>query len=285
VAPPSVQARLAQAEQSLANLDYDAANAAAARLVDEHGLSHLELVHAYRILAFSDAALGKDAAARDAFQRLLVYDPGYQVDANLSPKVYAPFVEARGFMRALAVEPGVDVAVALHTGEPGAIRVTTRDPTGVARRGLVSYRWGSEGAFSSAPVAIAKGATVDVPPPPQGTTRLDYYVQILDDRESVVFESGTAFTPKSATLDLGAAVAVPVRTEGAPAAPERAHSRSILASPIFWAITGAVLTGATVGIYLAARPGNRTTDIPGPQAPATGATLFPSLQCGTAPCN
>ena len=285
-ADPTVPQRLEQAEQSLTNLDYDAANAAAARLVEEHGLSHIELVHAYRILAFTDAVLGKDAAARDAFQRLLVCDPGYQVDANLSPKVYAPFVEARGFMRAQAVEPGIDVAVTLRPTEPGAIRVTTRDPTQVAKRAVVSYRWGGDGEFSASPIAIAKGAAVDVPPPPQGTTRLDYYVQVFDERDSVVFESGNPLAPKSATVDLNAAPVINVRVGASgPAEPERPRSHSVLASPVFWTITGVVLAGATIGIYFAARPGNKTIDLPGPQAPATGATLLPSLQCGATACN
>ena len=205
-ADPRVQQDLEQAEQALVNLDYDGANKVAARLVQQHGLTHEQLVRSYRVLALTDAVLDKESAAREAFQQLLAYDPSYQGDANLGPKVQAPFMEARGFLRAQAVQPGIDVAVVLRASEPGTIRVTTRDPTHVAKRAAVSYRWGGDGAYTTAPVAIAEGATTDVPPPPTGTTRLDYYVQVFDDRDNAAFESGNAMVPKSATVDMSTAI-------------------------------------------------------------------------------
>jgi hypothetical protein len=276
--PPALQQELEHAEQAVRDLEYEVANQVAARLVQAHGLTHDQLVRSYRILASTDAVLGKEAAAREAFQQLLLYEPTFEADANLSPKVRAPFMEAQGVARAQPVQPGIDVAVTLRPNTAGTIRVTTRDPTGVARRGTVSYRWSDAGAFTVAPVAIAKGATVDLPPPPQGTTRLDYYVEIFDERDDAIFESGTAAAPKSATVDLSAPVVTPgggevARTEPAP-------HRTFLASPIFWTVTGVVLAGVATGLYFAVRPENKTIESPGVPSPATSATLVPVLQCG-----
>ena len=54
-ADPRVQQDLEQAEQALVNLDYEGANKAAARVVQQRGLSHEQLVRAYRVLGVTDA--------------------------------------------------------------------------------------------------------------------------------------------------------------------------------------------------------------------------------------
>jgi hypothetical protein len=275
-ADPRVQQDLEQAEQALVNLDYDGANKAAARLVQQRGLSHEQLVRAYRVLGVTDAVLDKESAAREAFQLLLTYDPTYVGDANLGPRVQGPFMEARGFLRAQPVQPGVETSVVIHAGETGTIRVTTRDPTHVARRVVVGYRWGAEGPFTTVQVAAGDGATANVPAPPVGTARLDYYAQVTDDHDSVAFESGSPTSPKSATVEAGAPAAVaPAR--GAAAGASEHHS--IFASPIFWAVAAVVVAGGATGVYFATRPGSPAATAP------TSATLTPKLDCGAGACN
>lgn len=269
-----VQQDLEQAEQGLVNLDYDNANKIALRVVQQRGLSHEQLVRAYRVVAITDAVLDKESAAREAFQQLLTYDPGYQGDSNLGPKVQAPFMEARGYLRAQAQQPGIEVSVVLRPSEAGTIRVTTRDPTHLVKRIAVSYRWGGEGVFSTTPVAASEGTSVEVPPPPAGTTRLDYYVQALDDRDGAVFESGNASVPKSATVDMSGAMAG-ARGGGA-GAPAAEHHASALP----WVLTGLgvlVAGGVVTGIVLAS---NKSST-----GPANAVELTPSLQCGTGKCN
>lgn len=263
-----VQQDLESAEQALVNLDYEAANKSATRIVQQRGLSHEQLVRVYRVLALTDAILDKEAAAREAFQQLLVCDPTYTGDPNLGPKVQGPFLEARGFLRAQAVQPGVDVSVVLRPAEPGTIRVTTRDPLHLARRVTVGFRWGADAEFTTAAVPVGEGSAAAIPPPPVGTTRLDYYVQVADDRDDVIFESGNAASPKSATVDVTAA-ATPAGRTGS----ETEH-RSIFGSPVFWVVTGVVLAGAATGVYFATRKATDVTLAP------TSATLSPSLFCG-----
>jgi hypothetical protein len=262
-----VQRDLEAAEQALVNLDYDGANKAAASLADERGLTHDQLVRVYRVLALTDAVLDKEPAARDAFQRLLTYDPSFSADPNLGPKVETPFLEARGFIRAQATQPGLDVSVSVRAGEGGAIRVTTRDPLHLAKRAAVGIRWSADAAFTIEPVAVAEGASVPIPPPPVGVGRFDYYVAVLDDREDVILESGNPAAPKTAMIEIPA-----------PPPPPPAEHRSLLESPVFWVIAGAVVAGVGTGAYFAARGSSGTS-------PPTGVSLSLSAQCGYSPAS
>ncbi len=275
------QETLESAEQALVNLDYETANRSAASLADQRGLSHDQLVRVYRVLALTDAILDKEPAAREAFERLLAYDPSYAADPNLGPKVQAPFLEARGFMRAQAVQPGLDVSVALRASDGGTIRVTARDPLHVARRAVVGFRWSAEPGFTTIEVPLTPDAPATVPPPPLGTTRLDYYVQVYDERDDAFFEAGNPIAPKSATIELPPVMPLPLasppRLESV-APPPPAHPAahpSIFASPIFWAIAGVVVVGAGTGAYFAAH-GSSSGGAPA----ATGVVLTPSAQCG-----
>ncbi|MBF5066910.1 hypothetical protein G6O45_27245, partial [Salmonella enterica subsp. enterica serovar Istanbul] len=76
----------------------------------------------------TNAILDKEEQARAAFLQLLTYDPDYQADPNLGPKVNTPFVEARGSFRSLPTKPGIEVSASVSTNG-GTLRVTTRDPT------------------------------------------------------------------------------------------------------------------------------------------------------------
>jgi hypothetical protein len=58
------------------------------------GTSPEDVRGAYDIVAQCQASLGKDKAAVDAFQRLLVLEPGYRLSPAVSPKIQAPFQKA-----------------------------------------------------------------------------------------------------------------------------------------------------------------------------------------------
>lgn len=160
------------AEQFYAKLDYDRANEVAERVVKQRGLSHTDLVRAYRVLAVTNAILDKEERSREAFLQLLVVDPEYTVDPNLGPKVSTPFIEARGQFRSLSFKPGIDVVANLRM-EGGQLRVTTRDPTHIVKKVAVGYRWTPSGDFAVAPLPVGE-STVEVVPAPPGRTRLDF---------------------------------------------------------------------------------------------------------------
>ena len=263
-APALPPAEVETAEQLYAKLEYEDANKVAERIIARRGLTHDQLVRAYRVLAVTHAVLDHEDAAREAFILLLTYDAEYAADPNLGPKVSGPFFEARGFWRAQAVKPGIEVVAALRAQDPGTIRVTARDPTHIVKKVSVGYRWDSRGDFVVATLAASEGATVDVSAPPSARARLDYYAQGLDERDDVVLELGSPVLPRTALVE---APALPK-----PLAPEKSGGGSVFSSPVFWTLTSVLVVGAaTTGGYFLLRPKD--------SAP-TAATLTPTLQCG-----
>jgi hypothetical protein len=246
-------------------MDYERANLMAARVAGTKNLKHAELVGAVRLLALTDAALGHEDQAREDFIEALTYAPDLQIDPNLGPRVTAPFLEARGFWRAQPERPGVDVAVAIHADGPGTLRVTTRDPTRIVKSGSVGFRWGSTSPFAKFPLTVSgsgDGVVFDVPERPANLARLDYYVQVLDERGDVVMEVGNPTAPKSSMVDVPKAAVVVA------AAPER--KTSIFASPFFWTGAAVVIAGGAVLTYVLSRPQN-----------PSGATLTGAATCGS----
>jgi hypothetical protein len=248
------------AEQLYAKLDYEGANAAAERV-------HDQLVRAYRVLAVTYAVLDKEEQARDAFLQLLTFDPDYQADPNLGPKVTTPFMEARGSFRSLSAKPGIEVTASVSTNG-GTLRVTTRDPTRMVKRVNVGYRWTSSGDYSMSQINPGEVVVaVEVAAPPAGRTRLDFFVQALDERENAVLEAGNPSVPKSAFAEASAS--------GVPVKPGKTEGGSIFASPIFWIAAGVAVIGGGTASYFALRP----------QDPPTRAALSPIIVCGTDRCN
>jgi len=262
-APLQAPADVETAEQLYAKLDYEQANQVAERVVKKSGLTHDQLVRAYRVLAVTYAVLDKEEQARDAFLQLLVYDPDYQADPNLGPKVNTPFMEARGSFRSLPSKPGIDVSATVSTSG-GTLKVATRDPTRIVKKVNVGYRWTSSGDYTVTQVSPGEAQAVEVSAAPQGRTRLDFFVQALDERENAVLEAGNPAVPKSAFAEAGP------RGGGG-----KAESSSVFASPFFWIIAGAAVAGGGTAIFFAARP----------QDPPTSAQLSPVINCGAARCN
>jgi hypothetical protein len=254
---------LETAEQAYANLEYQDAGKLADRILKQRGLTHDQLVRATRLSALTYAVLGNESAAKDAFVALLAYDPEYQADPLLGPRVQGPYFEARGFWRSQSQVPGMAAMATLRERDGGQIRVSIKDPTHLARKVVVGYRWGATGNFETGSLG-ATGGDVDIPEPPASATRLDYFAQATDDRDSVVFESGSRGAPKSAFV-----TAKPATTTAA-SGDTGFFSAS---NPWLWIVGGAVLAAGGAGAYFATRPGTPQTF-----------TLTPVARCGGEDC-
>jgi hypothetical protein len=264
-APP---ADVETAEALYAKLDYEQASSVAERVVKKSGLTHDQLVRAYRVLAVTYAVLDKEEQARDAFLQLLTYDADFQADPNLGPKVNTPFMEARGSFRSLPTKPGIDVSASVSTNG-GTLRVTTRDPTRMVKKVNVGYRWTSSGEYAVSQINPGEAVAVEVGAAPAGRTRLDFYVQALDERENAVLEAGNPNVPKSAFAESGGGGG---RSGGKDVKPE---GGSVFSSPVFWVLTSAAVIGGGAALFFVLRP----------QDPPTSASLSPVIRCGVDRCN
>lgn len=268
-APPptglSAPADVDTAEQLYAKLDYEAAKLVAERVIKKSGLTHDQLVRAYRVVAVTSAILNNEEEAQEAFLQLLVLDPDYTVDPNLGPKVTQPFMEARGQYRTLASKPGVEVIANVRT-DGGQLRVTTRDPRRMVKKVNVGYRWTSSGEYTVSQITAGDGVPVEVSAAPTGRTRLDFYAQALDERDNAVLEAGNPAVPKSAFAEAGA--------RGGSNGPAAGGGGSVFSSPFFWILAGAVVAGGGTAAFFALRP----------EDPATKAALAPQIRCGNDIC-
>jgi len=263
-----VQADLENAEQAYGNLDYAGANKLADRALKAGGLTHAQYLRAMRVSALTHAGLDHAKPAHDQFMTLLICDPTFQMDPNLSPRVLTPFFEAKGDVRGLSVVPGVRVSVgALRAGEPVTMRVSTQDPTHLVKQVIIGYRWGTAGALTSQPIAVGDAETATIPAE-AGSARFDYYAQALDEKRNVVFEDGNPSELKTALLEV-----TPIAAKDA-----GPHKSGFFGSTAFWVVTGVVVTGAAVAggaLLVTSKDRQNPTSI----------SLGPSLYCGARTCN
>jgi hypothetical protein len=262
---------LEKAELLYGNLSYDEANKLAVAVTRQKGLTHDQLVRAYRIAAITHAILDREDPARDAFVMLLTYEADYQADPNLGPKVTTPFFEARGFWRGQPVKPGIDATATLKAKEPGTFKVTVRDPSHIVKRAQTGWRFGPTGEFKVRPITPGDPITIDIPAPPANVTRFDYFVQAFDDKENVVLETGNDKQPKTTTIEVPAAVVAGPTGPG----PEK-KGGGIFSSGVFWGVlAGVAAVGGGTAIFFATRPNQE----------AGSASFTTSLNCGSARCN
>lgn len=274
-AAADAEADLVAAEAAFGQLAYEDALTKAEAASKVGGLTHQQLERVYKVLAYAAAAMGQDDKARDAFVRLLTYDPEFVVDKGQGPKIEQPFLEARGFWRGQATKPGVEATPLLREGESGTMRVTVRDPTRIVTKAIVAYRWGTAAPFKRHEVMVGD-QTITIPAAPAGTTRLDYFVQAFDAQNNAVFELGNESVPKTSMLEIRAQrLASPVKTEEG--------GGSVFGSPVFWIIAGVLVAGGATATALVLTGGKETreriiTD------PPTGANVGPILFCGGDRC-
>jgi hypothetical protein len=258
-------------EAAYAGLDYDKANLLAQKVVAVHGLTHDQVVRAYRLLGRTYAVLGKSQQAIDSFEKLLTYAPDEKADKAQTPRIQEAFSEAQGFWAGYPTKPGLEATtVALRVGLPGTLRVRLHDPTHQVKKIAVGYRWGGTGNFSTTELAPAETLNVDIPPGPAQTSRLDYYAVALDGLDDQAFTVGDAATPKTVLAEMA-----PVGGGGGGG--DKSGGKSVFASPVFWIIAGAVIVGAgsaVAAVELKPKAKDVTLD-------PTAANLNSALFCGS----
>ncbi len=154
--------RLEEAQRALEALDYRGAQRA---LTDAEQTAGNPLETTLRILELQGivaAALGDDAGALHHFERLLSLSPDWELQPGLSPRLTAPFEEAR---RASAGRPPLSFSAELtqSSGDARARVQVQADPLGLARG--VRVRVQSPPPLRAFEAPLLEGrATVPLPP-------------------------------------------------------------------------------------------------------------------------
>ena len=82
---------LEQARSKYKELDYRAMPALLSEALLQRDISRQEYVEIYRLQGFCYTVLGDQSKARDAFVHLLVVEPGYEMESNVSPRFRGVF--------------------------------------------------------------------------------------------------------------------------------------------------------------------------------------------------
>jgi hypothetical protein len=139
------------------------------------------------------------------------------------------------------------------------------------KKASVGYRWGGTGDFTVKPIQPGEAVMFDIPEPPGNATRLDFYVQAVDDKENIVLEAGNPTQPKTVVVETPAVAAGGIGAGGAKDKP-----KSVTSSAAFWGILGGIiLAGGVTAVVLATRPKDEATSV----------SISPSLNCGAMKCN
>lgn len=262
--------KLEEGEEKLASFEYEEAYKLAVSAREKGGLVRTDLARTYRLEGTALAFLNKRDEAKRAFYILLLIDPDAPLDANLSPRIQDPFLQARGEVRALPERPGVSFTATPESGQSATISLVLHDTANLVERERVGFRFGSE------PMTVrergrAREVHVATGPAPRSGT-LSAFVQALDAQGNVVYESGSETAPRTFPVRSLEVVAHPAQ--------ETPRKRGVLASPIFWTVAGVIVVGAgTAGVLALTTGGSRSvTD------PPTGAQVRPVLFCGAERC-
>jgi len=180
---------LSEVRKAYADVDYERTRSLAAAAIRHGGSDRASTSELYLLWATAAAAVDKTDEARQAFSYALASNPELKVDRNLSPKIRAPYLEARGAMSATDDKPPLDVALRLRQQE---LELALHDALQVAASLVISTRAGSGAPFSRRRFEAAP--TQRVPKPPGA--ELQFFVQVFDRYGNVLFDLGTEDEPQ-----------------------------------------------------------------------------------------
>jgi tetratricopeptide (TPR) repeat protein len=265
VAAPTLAQRrgnplIRQGQQQYDDLEFDQALQTLSAALIRAGNSADDNTTIYRLLAFTYMALGREEEAAGAYRSLLSIEPDFVPGADVAP-------QTRAFLDRVKQAWETEGRPGFQTQPPAAVTVRHRSPA-QAERGtevpLEATVEDPDGRVRSLVFAYHQGAS-------EGEDR-EVFQRIDATREGNTFRAtlpAEAVAPPLVEYYLEAldGNGLPVAGRGDVAAPLRiavpAPGRSILASPWFWIITGALVAGAVVTTVLLVGGGDPAAPQPG----------------------
>jgi hypothetical protein len=185
------ESSLAEAERAYAAVDFAQTFERARAALAEGNHSPRETARLYLLLGISAAALDQEEEARRAFGVMIALDPEVKLEQSLSPKIRAPYLEARGtfagstrLRAALSVDAGA-LAIALT----GSLESVSAVELAVRPKGSPDFR-----VERLAPAAELSFA------PPAAPAEVDVALRLVDEHDNSLLEIGTRTTPRSLVL-------------------------------------------------------------------------------------
>ena len=227
---------LSEAKKLIDDLELESALKALDAAEKAEGNDRATLEEIYTLQGIAYGTLGKEAKTRDSFRKLLLIAPEATLPADLPPRVRTPFFEAKDWAgtNALVATPGAD----LGDGQVRSVRVVVeKDVLRLARS--VRFHFKVNGVDQPVEVPLRAGkAQVTV-----GKPAATWWAEVLNEREGVLIELGTAEQPREEWTGVAPTSAVPqVETEGAVTGGWR--------RPVGIAVLSAGVVAAGVGVVM-----------------------------------
>jgi hypothetical protein len=184
---------LSDARQAYAEVDYEGTRNLAQTALRRGGHARAATAELYLLWATAAAALGQAEEARTAFSFALAANPDLKLDKSLSPKIRAPYLEARGSLSGADGRPPLGVTLQRRKQE---LELRLHDALQVAGSIELATRADDASDFVKRRVAAAPTRRL---PLPQGS-ELQFFLHVLDSHGNALFELGTEDDPQRLAL-------------------------------------------------------------------------------------
>jgi hypothetical protein len=180
---------LHEVEKAYADVDYEKTRTLAMEAIERGGNDRASTSQLYLLWATAAAALDRADEARTAFSYALAANPELKLDRNLSPKIRAPYLEARGALAGADGRPPLEVTLKRRKQE---LELGLRDALKVAAGLVLSTRTGESGDFARRRFAASPTRRVPIPT----DTELLLAVRVVDRHDNTLFELGSEEEPE-----------------------------------------------------------------------------------------
>lgn len=184
---------LLDARKAYADVDYEGTRHLAQTALRHGGHERAATAELYLLWATAAAALGQVDEARTAFSFALAANPELKLDKSLSPKIRAPYLEARGSLSGADGRPPLAVVLQRYKHE---LELRLHDALRVAAGIELATRADESSEFVKQRIDAAPARRLPTPP----GSELQFFVQVLDRHGNVLFELGTEHEPERLAL-------------------------------------------------------------------------------------
>lgn len=214
-------ARGERAQSLYDDQEYEAAIAAADRVLTSSPGKRSARIDALRVKAASLAVLGKDAEATATYEALLDLAPGFQLPASASPRIRGVFGSARARWQArregalrmrlgaawTALRLSVQTPLEGHGGRRLQVSAALTDPKAIASEVALFYRRVGSKRFSTTSVKARSGRNILAIPGAVTASRkpyqLELYVQVVHASGVTLRRYGSAASPRRLAVRAG----------------------------------------------------------------------------------
>jgi hypothetical protein len=186
-------AGLAEAQKAYAEVDYENTRRLAKTALERGGNDRAATAQLYLLWGTSAAALEQADEARAAFLYVLSMDPELKLERSLSPKVRAPYLEARGAMAIHDDQSTLDVTLQRRQNQ---LEIGLLDAGHVVASVELAWRAHQGEPFTRRSLGAVPRSRVPAP----NAAELQFFLRALDRYGNVLCELGNEDDPERLVL-------------------------------------------------------------------------------------